>query len=299
MNSGAIEVNQLIVLVLVEDRGLQFLAQAAVANALDQKPLDAAVALARHPLTAPLIFNLAAIVVGQDDARSRVDLKAVAEAQGCDCRFCVQLSFFVIDAQPRRAIARQDALRMTGTIQPQLHTTDRSTCHPPASTWQFKIEIVESVEYLEKSLDQARTVSQKEKLQMLYWLKCGLVKQHQELAQRLERDPSTVSRWLQKYRQGGIGALLEVKTSPGQPRKIDGEMLERLQERLKQPQGFKSYIEIEQWLQQEFGATIKYKTVHKTVRYRLKAKLKVPRPQSHKQDPQALSLFKKTSPSPC
>lgn len=163
----------------------------------------------------------------------------------------------------------------------------------------FHIEIAESAEYLQKSLDKARTVSQKEKLQLLYWLKSGAVKQHQELAARLERNPSTISRWLQKYRQGGLCALLEVKTSPGKPCEINGEMLQRLQERLKQPQGFKSYIEIEQWLQQEFGKVVKYKTVHKTVRYRLKAKLKVPRPQSDKQDPQAATLFKKTSPSPC
>jgi hypothetical protein len=52
--------------------------------------------------------------------------------------------------------------------------------------------------YLEKSLNKARSVSQKEKLQMLYWLKCGLVKQHQEFAQRLERNLSTISRWLLK-----------------------------------------------------------------------------------------------------
>lgn len=163
----------------------------------------------------------------------------------------------------------------------------------------FHIEIAETVEYLEKSLDKARTVSQRQKLQMLYWLKSGQVKQHQELALRLERNPSTISRWLQKYRQGGIGALLEIKTAPGQPPKINGEMLEGLKARLAQPQGFKSYIEIEQWLQQEFGQVVHYKTVHKTVRYRLKAKLKVPRPQSHKQDPQAIVTFKKTSPLPC
>jgi transposase len=51
-------------------------------------------------------------------------------------------------------------------------------------------------------------------------------------------------------------------------------------------------IEIEQWLEQEYGTHINYKTVHKTVRYRLKAKLKLPRPQSYKQDPQAVATFK-------
>jgi len=163
----------------------------------------------------------------------------------------------------------------------------------------FNIEIQESVEYLEKSLHKARTASQKEKLQMLWWLKSGQVKQHQELAQRLGHNPSTITRWLQRYRQGGIGILLEVKKSPGKPCEIEGEMLQRLQERLEQPAGFKSYSEIEQWLHQEFGKSVKYKTVHRTVRYRLKAKLKVPRPVGIKQDPQAVTIFKKTSHSPC
>ena len=75
-------------------------------------------------------------------------------------------------------------------------------------------------------------------------------------------------------------------------------MLERLVERLQQPEGFQSYREIQQWLRQEFGREVKYKTVHKTVRYRLKAQLKVPRPRSLQPDEQAVGLFKKTSPLP-
>lgn len=163
----------------------------------------------------------------------------------------------------------------------------------------FKLEIHESVEYLEKSMHQAHTGSQKEKLQMLWWLKSGQVKQHQEVAQRLGRNPSTITRWLQQYRQGGTSALLQVKQSPGRPRKLDDAALARLQERLAQSEGFKSYGEIQQWVQSELGKAVKYKTVHQTVRYRLKAKLKVPRPQSIQQQPQVIPQFKKTSPLPC
>lgn len=72
--------------------------------------------------------------------------------------------------------------------------------------------------------------------------------------------------------------------------------MRRLKQRLQQLEGFTSYRQIQQWLEQEFGKTIQYKTVHKTVRYRLKAKLKVPRPRSLEQDEQSVSLFKKTSP---
>lgn len=162
----------------------------------------------------------------------------------------------------------------------------------------FHIDIQESVEYLEKSVHQARSVSHKEKLQMLWWLKSGQLKQHQEVARRLGRNPSTITRWLQQYRQGGLSELLAIKRSPGRPRAIDQAMLSQLEARLKQPEGFKSYGEIQQWIQTRLGKRVTYKTVHKTVRYRLKAKLKVPRPQSLKQDPQAVSAFKKTFHSP-
>src|SRR6266511_1625240 len=50
-----------------------------------------------------------------------------------------------------------------------------------------------------------------------------------------------------------------------------------LRERLAQPEGFASYKAIWQWLQHDYGLSIAYKTVHRLVRYQLRAKLKVPR----------------------
>lgn len=163
----------------------------------------------------------------------------------------------------------------------------------------FQIEIVEDAESLEKSVRQARTGRDKEKLQMLWWLKVGAVKQQQELAQRLGRDPSTITRWLQKYRQGGLSQLLEHKQAVGKTPALGKEQLSQLAARLEQPEGFKSYGAIVQWCEQTFGKAFAYKTVYKTVRYRLKAKLKVPRPRSAKQDEQAVKSFKKTSRSRC
>jgi transposase len=159
----------------------------------------------------------------------------------------------------------------------------------------FKFEVLEDEEYLERSLQQARRVSQKEKLQMLLWIKRGAVKQQQELGQRLGRDTSTISRWLQRYRQGGLAKLLEQRKAPGKAWEIEGEILAQLEAQLQQPEGFRSYGEIVEWLKHRFGKTLKYQTVYKTVRYRLKAKLKVPRPRSMKQDEQTVELFKKTS----
>ncbi len=42
---------------------------------------------------------------------------------------------------------------------------------------------------------------------MLWWLKSGQVSEHQQLSQRLGHNPSTITRWLQRYRQGGLSAL--------------------------------------------------------------------------------------------
>ena len=163
---------------------------------------------------------------------------------------------------------------------------------------RLQIVIEESVEFLEKQLKQARTASQKERLQILWWLKTGQVTQHQELANRLGRDTSTVTRWLQKYRRGGLLQLLEVKKAPGQAPQLTASALAGLKQRLETGAGFKSYGEIVEWLKAEYSLELTYATVYSWVHYRLKAKLKVPRPHSAKQDVAAVEQFKKTSPLP-
>jgi len=117
----------------------------------------------------------------------------------------------------------------------------------------FQIEILESQEELEKALRHAIAASSKERLQMLYWLKSGQVNSRQSLAKITGRDPATITRWLKKYKDGGCASLLEVKQAPGKEPIVAGSDLERLKQRLQQPQGFQSYGEIRQWLQSELG----------------------------------------------
>lgn len=159
------------------------------------------------------------------------------------------------------------------------------------------ITIMESREELEQRLRHETDARQQERLQMLYWLKRGLVNSRQEMAQLLNRHDSTLTRWLNDYRTGGIRQLLELKTAPGATRVIPAEVMERLKARLAEPTGFPSYKAIWQWLQQECQVEVDYKTVYRIVRYELNAKLKVPRPRHHKQAPGAIEQFKKTCPS--
>ena len=58
---------------------------------------------------------------------------------------------------------------------------------------QLILAIAESAQSLEQQLKNSRTASQKERLQMLWWLKTGQVTEHKTLALRLGRDGSTVT----------------------------------------------------------------------------------------------------------
>jgi transposase len=48
----------------------------------------------------------------------------------------------------------------------------------------------------------------------------GQLKEQQETGKRLARDTSTVTRWLYKYRLGGLSGLLEIKKAPGAKLKV-------------------------------------------------------------------------------
>jgi transposase len=158
----------------------------------------------------------------------------------------------------------------------------------------LQVTIVESREELERRLDAQITATGKERLLLLYWLKLGIVNSRTDLVKLLHKSEATITRWLSKYKSGGLTALLEVKHAPGNPNSIPTDTVLRLQERLKQPQGFTSYGQVQQWLKQECGVSAAYHTVHSLVRYKLQAKLKKPRPKSRKQNPEALDRFKKT-----
>ena len=59
-------------------------------------------------------------------------------------------------------------------------------------------------------------------------------------------------------------------------------VFEQLKIRLATPTGFASYLDVQQWLREEFGLDVPYKTLHGIVHYQLKAKLKRPRPSHAK-----------------
>jgi putative transposase len=157
----------------------------------------------------------------------------------------------------------------------------------------LKIEIRETQVELQELLRQQKTGWEKERVQALYLLKTRQVETVQHLAVVLGRGRITVSRWLKLYREGGLSKLLEVRKSPGRPKTIPLEVRSLIKKELSEPEGFKSYEEVRTWLLASEGIKACYKVVHEVVRYKLKAKLKAPRPCSIKQNKGTQEDFKK------
>lgn len=156
-----------------------------------------------------------------------------------------------------------------------------------------KVEIKESVQELHELLLKQKTVSSRERIQALYLLKMGEVKTIQDVAVVVGRGRVTVQRWLSTYTESGINGLLSTKKSSGRPPIINNLARVQLVKELEQPEGFKSYEEIRTWLKAVEGVEASYKVVHDTVRYRMKAKLKVPRAVGVKHNEEAELEFKK------
>ena len=157
------------------------------------------------------------------------------------------------------------------------------------------IEVKEGLEALAEQLRQAKTSSTKERLQVLYWLKQDNAPSISAIAKAVGKHRNTLQTWLSMYRDGGVAAMLEIKKSPGGVRVIPQWAEDALAKRLQDPNhGFHSYGAVQQWLAETLGVEAEYHAVYQMTRYRLKAKLKVARPQNCKQDPAQREAFKKT-----
>jgi transposase len=144
--------------------------------------------------------------------------------------------------------------------------------------------ITEDLDELHQRLSAQRDPQLRERLHLLVLLKSERVSTRQEAAAHLARHRNTIGRWLTAYQQGGLQGLLHRQAMgkpPGQ-RTLPSPVLEALQARLATDTGWAGYAEVQHWLYDEFGLKVPYKTVHKIVRYDLKAKLKRARPQHPK-----------------
>jgi transposase len=157
----------------------------------------------------------------------------------------------------------------------------------------FNLEVKETQEELEALLKQEKNVRKRERLQFLYWYKTGQATTRQALGKLLHRSQVAIGQWADTYRTRGLPGLLHLKYRGGNlAPSIPVEIQWRLKEQLGRPEGFSSYKEIQVWLKEQHGLDVPYYTVHGTVKYRMKADPKVPRPYAEQYDAEAVEAFK-------
>jgi transposase len=117
-----------------------------------------------------------------------------------------------------------------------------------------------------------------------------------ELAVSVGVNHNSITTWRRKYEQDGISALLQHKQGGKRKEVIDATTHKAIEKRLTNPQeGFRSYKELQQWVDEHYIANIKYITIVKYVQNKFGAKLKTVRKSHINKDEQAISAFKKTS----
>ena len=154
--------------------------------------------------------------------------------------------------------------------------------------------IKESLDELYSRLHKERKAEVKRRLYMLVLIKEGKCSTRKGVAKRIGVHRNTIRDWLSKYEYGGLDALVQIK-SPGAPsgqRSLPEGILAAVKERLAKVTGFGSYVQLQRWLKETHNFSIKYKTLHRIVRYVLKAKLKVPRRSHEKKNDAEEAAFR-------
>jgi transposase len=144
--------------------------------------------------------------------------------------------------------------------------------------------IHEDTNSLKQRLQHEHHGRKKPRLQMLYLLASGQAQTRQDVAQLLGVHRHTIGHWLAICETGGLEALLPVYVPAGKSVSLPQEVLDALEQALRQPAGFASYEALRQSVKQTQHWEVNYHTLYTIVRTRFKTKLKVPRP-SHTKKP--------------
>jgi len=139
-------------------------------------------------------------------------------------------------------------------------------------------EISESAEWLRQAMEGEKHKLKRKRLHTLYLIKSGQVQSRVQIGRLLGARATTVGQWVSCYAAEGLAGLVRVKPVRGREATLSAEQQAALRTALSTEMGFGSYGEIQEWLVAQFGMQMSYSAVHKLVRYRLKARLKVVRP---------------------
>jgi transposase len=161
------------------------------------------------------------------------------------------------------------------------------------------IAVKESIQELRLALKKSSLMMQP-RIKMLIAMKnageSGISKR--ELMDTIGASSQSIHNWRTAYKQGGMAALLHNgrKGKAGKPSVFSEAEHKKLEQKLKDPKnGLAGYVELQQWIEKEFGKEVKYNTVLKYAMRHFGSSVKVARKSHVKKDEGAVTTFKKTS----
>ena len=155
-----------------------------------------------------------------------------------------------------------------------------------------KVTVTETLSDLR--LYQRRNPSRFKALQMLIIIKQQGIFNKYVLADLLGSSHSSVAKWRNTYLAQGISGLLIENRGGFKKASITPLVEKQLSQRLNNPKGgFRSFIEIQQWLLNEFSIDMQYHAVNKYVKRKYGGRLKVSRKSHVLKSPADEAVFKK------
>jgi hypothetical protein len=146
-----------------------------------------------------------------------------------------------------------------------------------------------------KSLFRKHPVHLHPRIHMLYLIKSEIMDSTNDLSEKLLVSTRSIQHWKKAYAQGGIAQLLIYERGKHKSNGIITPSInELIIEKLSSPStAFTSYIDLQQWLQENHLPTVSYRVVHHHAHSKLHASLKVARKSHIKKDAVAVEHFKK------
>lgn len=156
----------------------------------------------------------------------------------------------------------------------------------------LEVKVKESLTELRQF--QKTQPNKRSRIQMLVLIKEGKQQTKDGLAEALGVSNKSVHSWRSNYLKGGIELMLKDKRGGNKVAQITPSMSVRIEKRLSNPkEGFKSYVEAQQWINKHFGLKMEYQAVNKFLKRKFNTKLKVARKSHIDKNAADEAVFKK------
>ena len=155
------------------------------------------------------------------------------------------------------------------------------------------IEVLESRKILKGLLKSAKPWERPRLIMLLEMQKAGASGITKEmLMQRVGVCGQSINNWRKAYRDGGLSQLLSHKKTCFKPSVFTSTEKAGLYNFVNNPKnGIVGYVELQQWVKEQFDKEIKYITLVKFMQHNFQTKIKIARKSHIKKDVQMVEDF--------